>query len=433
MVLRVVSLVLALPTSLFGADGAIPGYEGQIKTIISRGLEQYRNATSYADKLVIKIEVDAEGDESMQLPEEVHELALAWSRPNRIALVTNVYAVFCDGKRLWQHMKPLEQYVESAASERIDLAKLGLSEFPIYEQLKHPIASILGRGAVPPGEPFGEVTRFIGVKAEALAGKPGQRINGVVKFEAQQSPATTVPFDAWFSDETGLLEEIRYDHTDWIRKLIALGEGKVKLNKYLRRLRFEKIGLNEKIPSGEFVFKPGRYDEKKTRFRLLSEQEWQRKLIGRPAPDFNGTDIEGKPLGLSDFKGRVVLLDFWASWCGPCIITMPMIQTVADKFANKPVSIVGLNGDEPALKKRVIDILKRQKITYRQYMDVGNKAFMAYRVSLIPCVVLIGKKGTVQAVHADSTPGKDRILAQEIEKLLKGENLFVPAKPALGH
>ena len=121
MMFRTACLALVFPTVLLGADRAIPGYEGQTKKVLDRALDQYRIAKSYRDQLTIKVDVDIETESPVRVPDEAYECTLAWAGPNRMALDTPMYAVFCDGKKLWQQMKQVEQYVESSAPERIDL------------------------------------------------------------------------------------------------------------------------------------------------------------------------------------------------------------------------------------------------------------------------------------------------------------------------
>ena len=77
------------------------------------------------------------------------------------------------------------------------------------------------------------------------------------------------------------------------------------------------------------------------------------KGAGKPAFEFTGKLLDGKSASLQDYKGRVLLLDFWSLGCGPCIMSMPSLQRVADKYADKSVSVVGVNLDTPAAAGRV--------------------------------------------------------------------------------
>src|SRR5688572_28929850 len=94
-------------------------------------------------------------------------------------------------------------------------------------------------------------------------------------------------------------------------------------------------------------------DEKVDEFQFGGDDSRQQELVGKPAPDFTGVDLEGKPVSLADYRGRVVMLDFWATWCGPCVQAIPHIQKVANKFADKPVTVLGINRDQPGSESRV--------------------------------------------------------------------------------
>lgn len=434
MILRLIALVLASPAVVLGVDPDILGYEGEARKVIDRALAQYRTAKSYQDKCVIKVEVDAEGKDSGLLPEEFAEVRLARAGANRVALAGPEYGVFCDGTTLWEHVGVLDQYIEVQAPAKFDPASLALAGTLIYNQAKHPLAAVVGLEGSGVNELFGKVVLLTGVKAETIGGQRGKLLGGEVEENDQTGASSKVPFEAWFADQTGLLGEIRYDQTEVVKALLSkmgVTESQIRLKKRIRRLRFEEVSLNKEVAAKRFVFKPSPYDEKKERFQPPTNQEaWQRQLVGRPAQDFSGKDMDGKPLKLADLKGRVVLLDFWASYCRPCLIAMPGIQKLSEQYADKPVSVIGVNLDGPADRETVQRILKQTKVTYRQLVDTGGTVSAAYRVSPIPCIVVIGKKGMVQAIHAGFSWGQDRMLAQEFDKLLKGENLFSTSRPA---
>jgi thiol-disulfide isomerase/thioredoxin len=120
---------------------------------------------------------------------------------------------------------------------------------------------------------------------------------------------------------------------------------------------------------------------------------------GTAAPDFTVEDATGKPLKLSDFRGKVVVLDFWATWCGPCIASLPHTNTVARKFKDKDVVVVALNVMDE--KKAFAAWLPKN----RQYDALvfaidprgrgNNVAHTLYQVSGIPTQYVIDKDGRI--------------------------------------
>jgi thiol-disulfide isomerase/thioredoxin len=166
-------------------------------------------------------------------------------------------------------------------------------------------------------------------------------------------------------------------------------------------------------------------------------------LIGKPAPDFEGDfALNGKPVKLSDLKGKVVLLDFWAVWCGPCVSTFPHLREWNSEYKDKGLEIVGVTTyygqfgfDKDAGKlKRLTDKLKKgeeqemlkdfakhHKLEHR-LMTMPTKeiqkVYTEYKVEGIPEAVLIDRKGVVRMVRVGSGDENAEALAKEIKKLI---------------
>jgi thiol-disulfide isomerase/thioredoxin len=147
----------------------------------------------------------------------------------------------------------------------------------------------------------------------------------------------------------------------------------------------------------------------------------QLTLIGKPAPAFAGDGLDGKAVRLEDFRGRVVVLDFWATWCPPCVAAIPHVQKLSERFAEKPVTVLGINQDRGDTEK-VAAFVKDNKVTFRHLMDEGEVG-TSYLVSGIPCTVLIDKEGVVQDVSTGFAPEQEDELASKIELLLEGKPL----------
>ncbi len=142
------------------------------------------------------------------------------------------------------------------------------------------------------------------------------------------------------------------------------------------------------------------------------------KLIGKPAPDFVLKDIDGNEAKLADFKGKVVLIDFWATWCGPCKRAMPHIQRIYEKYKDKDVVVLGINTRESP-EGKVEPFLKEHKITYRTLVDNDGKVVKQYGVQEIPALFLIDKEGLIQREHTGFRENLFDVLSGEIE-MLKG-------------
>lgn len=133
---------------------------------------------------------------------------------------------------------------------------------------------------------------------------------------------------------------------------------------------------------------------------------------GEVAPEWTLQDASGAQVRLSDLKGQVVVLDFWATWCGPCKVAMPHVQKLHDDYADKGVKVFGVNCWERADAR---EYMTKSKYTYGLLLD-GDKVADMYRVSGIPTFYLIDQEGKV-AFAATGMP-KEAALRAKIDALL---------------
>jgi thiol-disulfide isomerase/thioredoxin len=133
--------------------------------------------------------------------------------------------------------------------------------------------------------------------------------------------------------------------------------------------------------------------------------------VGETAPEWTLTDSSGKAHTLSSYRGKVVVLDFWATWCGPCVKTMPEIQTLYDKFKGRGVEVFGVNAWEESNSPVYF---KEKGYTYGLLLN-GETITKSYRVSNLPTIYVIGNKGEI--IYRSVMP--DSNLTAAIEQYLK--------------
>lgn len=122
--------------------------------------------------------------------------------------------------------------------------------------------------------------------------------------------------------------------------------------------------------------------------------------VGTQAMDFTQPDVNGSPVSLSSFKGKYVLLDFWASWCGPCRKENPTVVENYNKFKAKNFTVLGVSLDRPGQKDAWINAIKEDNLTWDHVSDLqfwSNAAAKLYRVSGIPQNFLIDPQGKIIA------------------------------------
>ena len=125
-----------------------------------------------------------------------------------------------------------------------------------------------------------------------------------------------------------------------------------------------------------------------------------RTEIGAVAPEFTQNDPKGKPVKLSDFRGKYVLIDFWASWCGPCRQENPNIVMAYTQFKNKNFEILGVSLDNPNARTAWLNAIEKDKLTWPQVSDLQgwkNQAARLYGVESIPQNYLLDPNGVIIA------------------------------------
>lgn len=139
-------------------------------------------------------------------------------------------------------------------------------------------------------------------------------------------------------------------------------------------------------------------------------------VIGQEAPEFTLPDLEGKQVSLDQYRGQVVILDFWATWCTPCKISMPALDEMKEQYSGK-LALLALNQGETA--NIVRNYALRENLGSKVLLDEEQAIGEKYGVYGIPMVVLIDQNGKVRYMIKDGIfPGWDSAMRAEINKLL---------------
>ena len=120
-------------------------------------------------------------------------------------------------------------------------------------------------------------------------------------------------------------------------------------------------------------------------------------VVGAPAPDFTLKDLAGKDVTLSSFRGRVVLLNFWATWCGPCRFEMPAIEQRYEKYESRSFVVLAVDLDEPAAD--VSAFVQSFGLTFPVLLDPGAGVNDLYRVRGYPTTFFLDGQGTITQKH----------------------------------
>ena len=142
--------------------------------------------------------------------------------------------------------------------------------------------------------------------------------------------------------------------------------------------------------------------------------DWHNLAVGKTAPEIKGVDVHGKPLALSDYRGKVVALVFWATWCGPCMREIPREKALVERMKGRPFAMLGVDVDASAETAR--KVMEAQGVTWPNWHDGEPGAGpigKLYHVRGYPTVYVLDAQGKIRSKSSYGTE-----LDQLVEKLV---------------
>ncbi len=177
------------------------------------------------------------------------------------------------------------------------------------------------------------------------------------------------------------------------------------------------LQLNTPVQKTAFAFKPPA-DAKKTEPGQQGERDDTNSLKGQEAPDFTLADMEGNEVSLNSLRGKVVFLDFWATWCPPCREALPHTQALSqhEKAKSGDLMVLAVNAREELDK--VKKFMQDNHYTFRVLMDKEGAVLNAYKVQGIPTFVLIDREGKIAWVQVGFGPGTEKQMEEAVQHAL---------------
>ena len=357
--------------------------------VLKRVADLFAEAQSFSVTVNMDINIDAGGQK--QNDSAVIKFAVRKPDKFRVHFSNGETAglTVSNGQTVHTHMEQFNQYTEQPANRKAPLQNelMGvllnsalIAENP-YAALTEPAKSVTLRGTTKVDDVECDVVRMPtdeGV-VDLYVRKQGQPLP--MKVEVDQSPM-----------------------------LKAAGrDGTIKVT-----MRYTDWTIDQPIADEQFAFTAPEGSRKVSQFGPPKPSD---VLVGKPAPEIELTTLDGKAFKLSELKGKVVVLDFWATWCGPCVRGLPAVKKATEELADKGVVLYTVNQREG--EDKINAFLEQHELTgLNVLLDRKAEAANAYKVQGIPQTVIIDADGVVQVVHVGFAPGMENTLRSELESVL---------------
>ena len=139
--------------------------------------------------------------------------------------------------------------------------------------------------------------------------------------------------------------------------------------------------------------------------------------VSGPAPAFALGAMGGSTVDLAQYKGQVVMINFWATWCGPCRQEMPILEQLHKKYKPMGFTMIGVNVEPDS--KGAVDWLKATPVTFPILFDTESKVSKLYSVSGMPSTVIVDRKGNLRWLHRGYKPGDENEYLDQIRALVR--------------
>ena len=385
----------------------------------------YRTLQAYTEEATVTHDFQGQaGGVDLAQRSSTGRQRLTFVRGKGFSLESTDTALYLNGDSLTVY-RPMEgQYVVHKIRNDPSLEDLLEPLDPPFRTIRwHPaILGLFGR-AGPQGTAVPEVTNWDSIVRDKLGERDVWHVRA--RVAGKSGGAGDMPLDIWLDAAVCQVLKVELDLSPVLKARLLKPGGPTppgSTTPISARVVFSVLSSarNPAIDEGRLQFRPAAGDRKVARFELQAPA-----LVGSPAPSFEGMTLAGERFSLEAKRGKLVLLDFWATWCGKCVADLPSLEKIGREFADDMV-VVGVNADDPDRADQVRQVLARAGCTFPQVLDAQGAIRRQFRVGGLPVLVLIDRKGLVCDMCPAPTPFSG--LRSRIQEQLGPEKS--PAEPS---
>lgn len=385
--------------------------------VLQRMVAAYHEAQSYQDNARVRLHFKKQGNGPDNVVDQNWDYSVAFARPNKLRLHVYQSVVICDGRKLHAVLNLDEvrgQIFEASAPEKLTQQNIFDADPLLSQVLSQGGAAgpplvlplLLEEAALEPVLEGAEKPAFL----------PPEKADGQSCYRVEvKRPDGRLVF--WIDEKNFTLRRIDYP-TDEFRKGVEEKEGSV--SELVLSVEFAGAKLNAQIEPAAFAFEVPQGGGIVRQFMVPPP------LLGQRLGEFKFRSLNGEEITGDSLAGKVAVLDFWATWCEPCLKSLPNLQRVAQRFANNDKVVflaVSVDNDE-VTDEAVHEKFATANLTLPLARDPNMAARDTFAVESLPTMVILDANGVVQDYENVFDPDLAESLPPKLDKLLAGQSIF---------
>src|SRR5487761_1628787 len=388
--------------------------------VLQRMVAAYHEACSYQDSAQVRLHFKKQREGTNDAVDQEWDYSIAFSRPHKLRMHVYQAVAVCDGKKLRSAVNLDEvagQVLEVSAPDKLTSQNVFDAD-PL-------LARVLTQGGAA-GPPLVLPLLLEEASLDPVlegAEKPTlllpEKIDGEVCYRVEvKRPDGRLVF--WVDQKSFVLRRIEYP-TDEFAKGVEEKEGRIAELSLTVEFRGAKLNADIEPTAFEFEAPEGAW--------LVRQFMVPPPLLGQRIADFSFRGLDGQKVTRESLAGKVAVIDFWATWCGPCLQSLPNLQQVADRYQDGEkivflaVSVDNDDVTDEAVRKKFVET----KLSLPIARDPNTAARNPFLVESLPTMVVLGPDGVVQDYENVFDPDLAETLPPKLENLLAGESIFEEA------